>query len=82
MKHLAAVLLSSFTLSLLGCAEPTPSRSVPDAPIVAIDAPGNAVTIPTWRLEDVQPASPRTGQTYGLDVFTNRIIVVSLLEGF
>jgi hypothetical protein len=38
--------------------------------------------LPAWMLEDIQPASPRAGQTYGLDTFTNQIIVVSLLEGF
>jgi len=40
------------------------------------------VAAPTWQLEDVQPLSPRMGQTYGLDAFTGRVIVVSLLEGF
>ena len=38
--------------------------------------------LPAWQLEDVQPVSPRAGQTYGVDSFTNRVIVVSLLEGF
>lgn len=41
-----------------------------------------AVALPTWQLEDVQPLSPRAGQTYGVDAFTGRVIVVSLLEGF
>lgn len=41
-----------------------------------------AVALPTWQLEDVQPLSPRMGQTYGVDAFTGRVIVVSLLEGF
>lgn len=38
--------------------------------------------IPTWQLEDVQPGSPRFGQTYGLSVFAGRPVVVVLLEGF
>lgn len=77
------VLLSCvFGVSLVGCAEPTPDRSIPDAPGVAVDAPANAITLPRWALEDVQPASPRVGQTYSLDAFTQKIIVVSLLEGF
>lgn len=71
-----------FGASLVGCAEPTPGRSTPDAPAVGVDAPSNAITLPRWALEDVQPASPRVGQTYSLDVFTQKIIVVSLLEGF
>lgn len=38
--------------------------------------------IPTWQLEDVQPGSPRFGQSYGLSVFAGRPVVVVLLEGF
>ena len=38
--------------------------------------------VPTWQLEDVQPQSPRTGQTYGLEAFSGRIVVVTLVEGF
>jgi len=71
-----------FGASLVGCAEPTPDRSPPDAPTVAVDAGPNAIRLPRWALEDVQPASPRVGQTYSLDAFTQKIIVVSLLEGF
>jgi hypothetical protein len=41
-----------------------------------------AVRWPTWTLEDIQPASPRVGQTYGLDTFSGKVVVVSLLEGF
>jgi hypothetical protein len=38
--------------------------------------------LPTWMLEDVQPASPRAGQTYGLDAFADQTIVVTLVQGF
>jgi hypothetical protein len=41
-----------------------------------------AVGLPTWMLEDVQPVSPLFGQTYGVDTFAGKIIVVTLLEGF
>ena len=89
MIHTPSHMLRSFLVGLLfvGCAEPTPSRSTPDAPAVGLDAPtsdapANAIKLPGWMLEDIQPASPRVGQTYGLDVFTEKIIVVSLLEGF
>jgi hypothetical protein len=54
---------------------------VPDIAPPNIDAP-NAIGLPTWMLEDIQPASPRVGQTYGLATFNGKIIVVSLLEGF
>jgi hypothetical protein len=40
------------------------------------------VMLPTWRLEDIQPASPRVGQAYGLDTFSAKIVVVTLSEGF
>jgi len=49
-----------------------------DAPMTA-DA---SLALPGWMLEDIQPASPRTGQTYGLDAYTDHIVVVTLLEGF
>lgn len=81
MKHLSLFALVAALLA--GCAEPTPSGGgAVDAPGQTIDGPATASMLPRWSLEDIQPASPRVGQTYGLDVFTNKIIVVSLLEGF
>jgi hypothetical protein len=38
--------------------------------------------LPTWRLKDIQPLSARTGETYGLDAFTDHIVVVTLVAGF
>jgi len=38
--------------------------------------------LPTWTREDVQPKSPRKGQTYGLESFRGKTIVVTLFEGF
>ena len=38
--------------------------------------------LPAWALEDIQPASPRSGQIYGLDTFSGQIVVVTLLSGF
>lgn len=38
--------------------------------------------LPTWTREDVQPKSARFGQTYGLDAFAGKTVVVILLEGF
>ncbi len=37
---------------------------------------------PTWQLQDIQPASPRFNQTYGLAAFAGRPVVAMLLEGF
>jgi hypothetical protein len=89
MKPSRVMMFAVASALLLGCgsdARTTPpdgSNGVtPDAPIRMIDAPGSVPMLPLWMLEDVQPASPRVGQTYGLDAFTGKIIVVSLLEGF
>ena len=72
-------LLSTLTLGLLACGTPeTPDSPIGDA------TPGDTaqVGLPGWMLEDVQPASPRVGQTYGLQTFADKIVVVTLLEGF
>jgi hypothetical protein len=53
----------------------------PDATLTP-DSSGIPVTLPTWKLEDIQPQSPRVGQTYGLDTFSGKIVVVTLVEGF
>lgn len=37
---------------------------------------------PSWTLEDLQPASPRANQTYGLSAFQGRALVVVMIEGF
>lgn len=48
-----------------------------------VDGPGgDPATLPTWMLEDIQPASPRVGQTYGLDSFSGKVVVVTLVEGY
>lgn len=88
-------LLSACVLLVAACgSSPDDPRTVADAPpSTTLDGPGDgnapadgtgtgAVMIPTWMLEDVQPQSPRAGQTYGLDTFGGQIVVVSLLEGF
>ncbi len=57
----------------------------PVAPPDALRSPDSSVgmvPLPTWKLEDIQPASPRVGQTYGLDTFSGKIVVVTLVEGF
>jgi len=35
-----------------------------------------------WALEDIQPVSPRFGQTYGLSAFGSRVIVMGLHAGW
>ena len=50
------------------------------------DPPGGGgdpiTSLPSWQLEDVNPASPRVGETYGVDAFGGKIVVVTLLLGF
>jgi hypothetical protein len=45
-------------------------------------APSDPAARPTWKLEDIQPESPRVGQTYGLDTFSGKVVVVTLVEGY
>jgi len=44
--------------------------------------PVDTGVLPTWELQDVQPLSPMSGQTYGLDAFTDHVVVVTLVTGF
>jgi hypothetical protein len=84
--RIPSLIVSAFCAALLACGGMPSDRGG------EVDAPGNgggdgdgsigASELPPWMLEDIQPASPRVGQTYGLDAFTDQIIVVSLLEGF
>ena len=79
-----AALAAALGLGATGCGSDT--KSTVDATGNGIDAkagdaPGASV-LPTWKLKDVQPLSPKTGQTYGLDTFNDKIVVVTLLEGF
>lgn len=72
--------LLTLTLGLLACGTPgTPGTPDPDSP--SSDG-ALQVQLPNWMLEDVQPESPRVGQTYGLQTFADKIVVVTLLEGF
>ena len=67
-------LLIAIALFAAACGEL--GRSAP--PVDAVDTG----VLPTWQLEDIQPLSPRTGQTYGLDAFTGHVVVVTLVAGF
>ncbi len=78
MKLLASILLC--VLAACGGGSGPGMQNEIDAQ--QFDAPNTVPRIPAWMLEDVQPLSPRTGQTYGLDTFANKIVVVVLLEGF
>jgi hypothetical protein len=96
MKPTTLLLPASFVLAAACGSDPDSGNLAPDsaagqgldatrggADALAIaDAADGVVTIPTWMLEDVQPASPRLGQTYGVDSFGGRVVVVTLLEGF
>lgn len=84
MTQLHLLLVSALALAFAACGSDGSrpgGNGMPDAPVQQLDAPA-ATGIPAWMLEDVQPLSPRTGQTYGLDTFSNKIVVVVLLEGF
>jgi hypothetical protein len=77
MRHATSVSL----VLLIACSETGTRMPQADAP--ATTSPDAAPkTLPTWMLEDVQPQSPRAGQTYGLDTFSGKIVVVTLVEGF
>ncbi len=87
MKHAISSLLISLSVAAFACGGDPGSdpdsigTGEPDAPIAMMDT-NMTSTRPTWMLEDVQPESPRVGQTYGLDTFGNKTVVVVLLEGF
>jgi len=74
------IVLVAASVAFAACAggDPTTSPSCPIPP----DSADGTVTLPAWKLKDVQPASPRAGQTYGLDTFSGKIVVVTLVEGF
>ncbi len=77
-----SLLLSTISLALAACGA-SPSGGTPDSADPTMDSPpGTPQRLPTWMLEDVQPESPRVGQTYGLDTFADKTVVVLLLEGF
>ena len=82
MKSSPTLIVTLVSALAIGCGDGAQPGATVDAPSRSIDAPAAGATLPTWMLTDVQPASPRTGQTYGLQTFAGKIIVVSLLEGF
>ena len=78
------LLAVAVTLGLGATACGSDTKSNVDAMANGIDAAGDAraSALPAWKLKDVQPLSPKTGQTYGLDTFNDKIVVVTLLQGF
>ena len=74
------LLVAAAALAFVACGGSNPAAT-PDSPRTP-DSSDVPVTLPTWRLEDIQPASPRVGQTYGLDTFSGKVVVVTLVEGF
>lgn len=46
------------------------------------DAMPSATTLPGWMLKDIQPLSPRFGETYGLSAIEDKILVAVLVQGF
>jgi hypothetical protein len=86
MMQLRSLLLVVVTASLALAACDSGTRTPMGGSDGAIGGGGGDArstgALPAWQLEDVQPQSPRTGQTYGLDTFANKIVVAVLLEGF
>jgi hypothetical protein len=89
MNAIGTSLLGITGWMLLGCGSGPGSIPDPDSAPTrfdssprAADAPTGAITLPTWMLQDIQPQSPMFNQTYGVDSFAGKIIVVTLLEGF
>ena len=83
MKLIIATILVSGLGMGVGCdsrSDVSIDASLVDGRLV--DAPGGLARLPVWSLEDIQPMSTRFGQTYGLDTFSNKVVVVTLLEGF
>jgi hypothetical protein len=76
-----ALALAAAAAALAACStDPGPAGAAgcPPPPVTS----DGAVPLPTWQLEDIQPASPRAGQTYGLDTFSGKVVVVTLVEGY
>lgn len=70
------ILITAFASLAIACGDPGVGGGTPPGDASAIG------TLPTWRLEDIQPLSPRAGQTYGLSAFADHIVVVTLVAGF
>lgn len=77
MTHKLLAIVASLTV---GCGA-APDAKTPSPDAASADGP-NSPRLPAWMLEDIQPQSPRAGQTYGLQTFAGKIVVVTLLEGF
>ena len=76
-RHLPLLILcSAFALSACGLAEEA------DVPNCGAETRCAAQGWPTWQLEDIQPESPRFGETYGLDVFEGKVVFVAYLVGW
>lgn len=62
-----------------------PAPSSPSAPSDPSGTPASSSTqfeLPAWMRQDVQPKSARYQQTYGLEAFRGKAMVVVLLEGY
>jgi hypothetical protein len=85
MTHTLRILMAVLAVPLLHCGGENGGPmggSDPDAADADVGDDSTRPVLPTWRLEDIQPASPRAGQTYGLDAFAGQTIVVTLVQGF
>src|SRR5688500_18786618 len=70
---LGALSLSVLVTAVSGCAD-----DLEACPRGAASCPGARAL--AWQLPDVQPASPRHGQTYGLEAFRGKVTVLLMLD--
>ena len=82
VRATAALATAALAVAIAACGAGGEPRALPDSSQGPDGVGGGAVPLPTWKLEDIQPQSPRVGQTYGLDTFAGKIVVVTLVEGF
>lgn len=59
-----------------------PGTSQPSSPTSPTPPSSTQFALPAWMRVDVQPKSARYQQTYGLEAFRGKTVVVVLLEGF
>jgi hypothetical protein len=75
-------LAALLALGAVACSKAPGDSAQTDLAGAMADLAATNSMLPTWMLEDVQPDSPRSGQTYGLSQFLGRTLVVTLVEGF
>lgn len=78
------LLLASLSISLAACAEHDSSARIAscDATTVPHGPTCVGASAPSWQLPDIQPQSSRFDQTYGLEAFSGRPLLVALFSAW